>query len=141
MKTKTPAALAANALKAEIKKAFPSIAVSVKSENYSMGCSVNVYVTDQPPATMKTIHELAAKYQYGHFDSMNDIYESTNRRDDIPQAKYVFVNNDKSDDMRARLKEYAFNKWLPGDVAVTGYGLDQTIHRLFSGATPGFWHV
>ena len=46
-----------------------------KSEGYSMGDSVRVTVYDQPPKVFDALNELWAKYQYGHFDGMQDMYE------------------------------------------------------------------
>jgi len=92
----TEAARAAAAIKAELKAL--GIKASVKSENYSMGNSVSVTVTDQPPAMLEQIKTLCRKYQYGHFDGMTDCYEYTNRRDDLPQSQYVSVNHKMTPD-------------------------------------------
>ena len=35
-----------------------------------------------------------SKYEYGRFDGMQDLYEYTNVRDDIPQTKYLFIEYD-----------------------------------------------
>ena len=43
------------------------------------------------------VNEIIKKYQYGHFNGMEDIYEYSNSRDDIPQAKFVFVNRTMSE--------------------------------------------
>jgi len=100
-RTLTQAAQAAKAIKQELYATFPGIEFSVKSSNYSMGSSVDVYYTDGP--TTKEIEALTGKYQYGHFNGMTDMYEVSNSRDDIPQAKFVSVNRKMSEDVAASL--------------------------------------
>lgn len=97
---KTNAAKAAALLKAEIKKAYPGLNVRVKSENYSGGNSINVYLNDQDKEVVNAIELMAGKYEMGHFDGMNDIYEYSNCNDDIPQVKFAFVNNNLSEEKR-----------------------------------------
>ena len=96
-------AQAAKQIRQIIKKELPSVKFRVRSENYSMGDSINVYIGERVLTTNEHGHEiwkneLAEKvkplikhYQYGHFDGMNDIYEHSNSRDDIPQTKFLFV--------------------------------------------------
>ena len=78
-----------------------------RSESYSMGSSVSWRVDDLHPDIFQKIDEFAKDHVYGHFNGMEDIYESSNSRDDIPQVKYIFSNNDFSDE----IKEKAF-QWL-----------------------------
>lgn len=92
---------AAAAIKAELKAAFPSIKFSVTSDSFSMGNSVHISWEDGP--TTDKIKEISSKYQYGHFNGMEDIYENTNSRDDIPQAKYVSESRHMSEELKALL--------------------------------------
>jgi hypothetical protein len=87
MKTLTQSAQAAKAIKQELKSVFPDINFSVKSSNFSMGDSVNISWTDGP--STDEVENITGKYQYGSFNGMEDIYENTNNRNDIPQSKYV----------------------------------------------------
>lgn len=87
MRELTAAAKASKAIKAELKKEFPNVKFSVKSSNFSMGDSVNISWIDGP--TSDKVEAITSKYQYGHFNGMDDIYENTNDRSDIPQSKYV----------------------------------------------------
>ena len=82
------------------------IAASVTSKGYSMGDHVNIDLTNQPPAIVEQITKLTNKFQYGHFDGMIDLYEYSNTRDDIPQTKYLMVNNTFDDDIRQKAYEY-----------------------------------
>lgn len=84
---KTQAALAAKAIKTELKAAFPKVKFSVTSDNFSGGNSVRISWVDGP--TYDLVAAITKKYQYGHFDGMTDSYEYSNNRDDIPQAKFV----------------------------------------------------
>ncbi|MCK5236219.1 MAG: hypothetical protein KAR06_04460 [Deltaproteobacteria bacterium] len=70
------------------------------SDSYSMGDSVRVKVEDQPPSIKKQLEDEFSQYQYGSFNGMEDIYEYSNSRKDIPQTKYLFIENDISDDLR-----------------------------------------
>jgi hypothetical protein len=97
MKVLTQAAQAAKAIKQELKLNFPGCNFSVKSDNYSMGDSVRIHWTDGP--TEKMVDAITCKYQYGSFNGMEDIYELTNRRNDIPQSKYVQTSRSRSDEI------------------------------------------
>lgn len=82
------------------------IACRVRSENYSMGNSVNVYVTDQPPEVIAELKSEFAKYKYGYFDGMTDCYEYSNSRDDIPQTKFLFIENGYSAERKQAAYKY-----------------------------------
>ncbi len=97
---KTNAAMVAKEIKTYLKK--EGIASKVRSENYSGGDSVRVVVFNQPPEIIKKIEEHTNKYEYGHFDGMQDIYEYSNTRNDIPQTKFLFIENSFSDEMRQK---------------------------------------
>ncbi len=80
---------AAKLMRKELKKAFPTIKFSVTSQTYSGGNSVHVGWINGPTSDM--VSSIVSKYQYGHFNGMEDIYENTNKRADLPQVKYVQV--------------------------------------------------
>lgn len=82
-----PVAQCAAAIKSELKANFPTVKFSVRSESFSGGNAVDISWIDGP--TDEQVREITDKYQYGHFDGMIDCYEYSNRRTDIPQAKYV----------------------------------------------------
>ena len=97
MKAKTQAALCAAAIRSELKAKFPQTKFKVTSSNYSMGDSVNVFWTNGAP--LDGVEQLLKKYQYGKFNSMEDIYEETNAREDIPQTKFLFCERKISDEI------------------------------------------
>lgn len=119
---KTKAAETAKAIKAELKKAFPQIKFAVKSSIYSGGTSVDVDYTDG--VAIDKVRDITEKYQYGHFDGMNDIYENSNRRNDIPQVKFVIVQRTKSDEVVQKIAS-EFN------LDPTNWDHLTSIHRLF----------
>ncbi len=73
---------------------------SCTSESFAGGTSVNVEFQDQNPKMNKQINTQLSQYQYGSFDGMTDCYNYTNSRDDIPQTKYLSVNNRFSDELK-----------------------------------------
>lgn len=88
----TPHAAAAKAIREELKAKFPDHKFSVRSSSFSMGNSVDVLCpASLDPDKVDEVQAIAGKYQAGHFDGMNDIYETSNRRDDLPQVKFVHV--------------------------------------------------
>jgi len=105
---KTITAQTAKAIRSELKERFPDTKFSVRSETYSMGDSVRVSWTDGE--TYDTVMSVIKKYQYGHFDGMNDIYEHSNRQD-FPQAKYVFANRSYSRDAIYKVADEHNKEW------------------------------
>ena len=88
----TPHAAAAKAIRAELKAAFPNDKFSVRSESFSMGNAVTIrYPNGLLTHEVKRVEAIAGAYQEGHFDGLNDIYELSNCRDDLPQVKFVHV--------------------------------------------------
>jgi acyl-CoA hydrolase len=83
------AAETAKAIKAELKSKFPKTKFSVRSSNFSGGNSVDIDWVDGP--TTENVNKVVKKYQYGHFNGMEDIFEYSNTRTDIPQAKYIMT--------------------------------------------------
>lgn len=126
-KQTSPHAGAAKTLKAELQTAFPGVKFSVKSDSFSMGDSVSVSYEDGP--AYHIVDEIASKYQYGHFDGMNDIYENSNRRDDIPQSKYVNVSRHQSAATREIL-DAAVNEMFGEDFGKK-HDEDMNLHELF----------
>lgn len=85
--TTSPWAQAARLIRAELKSAFPTIRFSVTSEVFGGGDAVRIRWTGGP--TYKDVAAIVNKYEQGHFNALTDGYEYNNRRDDIPQVKFV----------------------------------------------------
>ena len=112
-------AAAAKAIKGYAKAL--GIDCKARSDSYSMGSSVHWSVTDVHPLKFKVIETLADQHEYWSFDGMQDLYEYTNRRDDLPQVKFVFGKCEYSADMYQaaydwlRAKAPANAKPIPAD--------------------------
>ena len=96
-KTISAHAAAAKEIRTELKKF--GIKARVKASSASMTSSVDIYLNNTPPHILDAITSFCNQYQYGHFNGMDDCYYYSNRQD-LPQVKFVFVNNNFSDDIR-----------------------------------------
>jgi hypothetical protein len=101
---KTNAAKAAKEIKSILKENFPNLMFSVKSMSYSMGDKVSVRYEDGP--ITPDVEKLISHFQFGNFNGMEDIYEYSNVREDIPQTKYLFVERQMSDKVREEIVNY-----------------------------------
>lgn len=73
------------------------IDANVRARSFSMGDAVDVDVVDLAGEKKEMVIKFINQFQYGRFDGMQDIYEYTNKREDIPQVKYVQFQNTISD--------------------------------------------
>ncbi len=80
-------AKAAAMIRKHLKTEYPHTTFKVTSRGFAGGDSVDIRWTDGP--TTKEVQAFTGQFQYGNFDGMQDLYEYTNTRDDIPQSKYV----------------------------------------------------
>ncbi len=88
-------------VKSELKKLWPKVKFSVTSD-YN---SVRIRWTNGP--SHAKVQEITSKYAMGNFDGMTDSYDYSNRRDDVPQVNYVFLNRDISEDIyQSKFNEY-----------------------------------
>lgn len=99
----------AKAIRQELKNIFPAVKFSVTSESFSMGDAVRIRWTDGP--TVEQVEKITGKYQYGTFNGMEDMYESTNCRDDIPQTKYVSTRRDFSEEAKQDMCQKLGIEW------------------------------
>lgn len=78
------------AVRAELKKEFPNVKFRVRTDVYR----IEVDYVDGP--AYDTVRKIMDKYEMGHFNSMEDIYEYDNSREDVPQREYAFVEREIS---------------------------------------------
>jgi len=105
----TKSAETAKAIKKELKAKFPEIKFSIRSNNFANGNSVDISYQNGVP--QDEVEKIVRKYQYGHFDGMIDLYEMSNSREDIPQAKYVQVSRTISEDIKEAKKQEIAKKF------------------------------
>lgn len=103
--TTTRKATPAKAIKKELTKLFPAIKFSCRYSSFSMGDSVDISWIDWP--TTIEIDKIVNKYKYWSFDGITDMYNITNSRDDIPQAKYVSTSRSMSEKTKAIINSWA----------------------------------
>lgn len=101
----TGAAACADAIRAELKQVFSGVKFSVRSDTFSMGNSVHISWKDG--LLTKEVEAITDKYQQGRFNGMEDIYEYSNRNENLAQAKYVSCSRDMSEETKEILKPIA----------------------------------
>lgn len=126
-----------HAAAAQIRKMLKKhgIKARVRASSYAGGSSVNVKILDDVlPATLEQIEAFANRYQYGHFDGMTDCYEYSNRNEELPQVKFVFVECRYSDAIRAEAREY-----IESIEGIHDYEIDQYTSLAIRGRWGDFW--
>lgn len=112
------AALGSKNLKRELSAAFPGVKFSVRSDTFSGGDSIDVSWELGP--TKKQVEAISGKYQEGHFNGMEDIYEYSHGNQ-WPElfggAKYVGESRHCPDDVYEQI----------------GRGLCALQHRVYDG--------
>ena len=87
-------ALAAANIRSELAKEFPGQVFTVKSDRFSMGCSVDIGWTDGP--TLKEVEAITSKYQTSGFDGMTDRSYSTSTHWNTVFGGAKFVQEQRS---------------------------------------------
>lgn len=128
-KTKSTAANCAAAIREELKTKFKHTKFSVTSENFSMGNSVRIKWTDGP--TEKEVESITNKYQYGHFNGMEDMYEYSNSREDIPQAKYAQTSREIGEATKQAILPTATEFFNNGWARNEWQGIDNFIYQIW----------
>lgn len=112
-KTITGHALVAKLIREELKRKFPETKFRVKSSSFSMGNSVDIYWIDG--VNDDAVRDVVMKYQGGHFNSMEDLYEyheapkvvtPDGKIEELPTVKYVSMHRDWSEKAENEIIEY-----------------------------------
>jgi len=133
------AALTAKAIRTELKVRFPAIKFKVRCENFAGGDAVDISYTNGIPE--KEVEAITRKYQYGHFNGMEDIYEYSNSREDIPQAKWVSVRREVSPENIEKvkqdiMKDYGMTEWTwESRQKAFGFGDESVLYRTYRDMT------
>jgi hypothetical protein len=147
-KTLSPHAAAAKLIRSEVKAL--GVSARVSSECYSGGNSVRVFTVDLDPITRDKIQKIIDKYEYGTFDGMTDCYNIDNRRDDIPQVKFTFLENDLSGAKREEIFQFVRSHYAGGDALPASYEdarnisfhdqwISQFVYREFARQDSAYW--
>ena len=123
--------IAAKNCRVELKRAFPGVKFSVRSESYAGGNSIWACWTDGP--TSKDVDAIIQKYSGGSFDGMDDLYTyaATAWTDAFGDAKYVFANRHYSDEFVASVIEALRSQYgtIDGVLALTVHDYNQGFVR------------
>lgn len=124
---------AAKMIRAEMKaRGFKG---SVRSQSYAGGNSVRVEIQQNiSPAQLKEFEAFAHRFQYGHFNGMNDSYEYSNRVEGLPQVRFVFVSVEYSPEIKQEVKAY-----IAGISGIEEWRREQYEWMALSGSWGGFW--
>lgn len=115
-------AAAGKLIRAELKK--QGIKASVRGQSYSGGDSITVRIDVQQadrvlvPAAQEAIQAFCRQFEMGTFNGMEDIYEYTNRNDDLPQVKFVFVQFEYGD-LEQKASDFIHGLFVEGDITRT----------------------
>ena len=115
MKTLSKAAQVAKLIKQVATKY--GMKVRVSSQYFSMGNSVTVKVLTGSDEDLKKLKDYSIQYEYGTFDGMTDCYNADNLRDDIPQTKYLSINDERANEI---MKGFVGNKYDDLDFKING---------------------
>lgn len=110
-----PLIAAAKNIRAELKRAFPSVTFSVRTRRFAGGNAIDVEYTDGPVTEQVT--PIIDRYSAGFFDGMTDSYEDRQNAwtDAFGRAKYVHVNRRHSDRALAAATRTVFTRY-PGNL-------------------------
>lgn len=129
-RTLTGAALCAASIRTELKTKFPTYKFSVTSDNFSGGDSVHISWKDGP--TTKQVDSIVNKYQYGHFNGMEDIYEYSNNIEGLPQTKYVSTSREINPELKNRLLPEFEKLYKSDEPEYSRNSTVNTLHRILS---------
>lgn len=84
----------------------------VSSKIYSGGCNATIWINSGSDKAVQELKDYSEQFEYGKFDGMTDCYHITNNREDIPQVKYLFVNDERAfkilEALPGKLWDYVF---------------------------------
>jgi len=69
---------------------------TASSQSFAGGNSVDVVVTAGSDDALKELKNYSTQFVYGKFDGMTDSYNFTNWREDVPQTKYLFIQDERA---------------------------------------------
>lgn len=107
---------------------------SVTHDKYSGGSSLNVSTLDLLKTDREKLSKLLDAYKQGDFNGMTDSYEHREDNGKERKAKFVFLRNTFSDDIRLRVINYLKETWQIVDDTTAQNKMqcwyDQLVHRI-----------
>ena len=101
-----------------LKKKAKELGINVtrcRSSSFAGGDSVRLRFDSGSDDAVKQLEGYSSQFKQGHFDGMNDIYEYSNSRDDVPQTKYLFLDDDRADKILGDLAHYKTSWFANGE--------------------------
>ena len=101
-----------------LKKKAKELGIKVvwsKSDSFAGGDSVRLRFNAGSDDAVKQLEDYSHQFKQGHFDGMNDIYEYSNSRDDVPQTKYLFLDDCRADKILGDLAHYQTTWFANGE--------------------------
>lgn len=100
-------AATAAAIREELKKTFKGFKFSVTSESFAGGDAVRISWQNGP--TTAEVQKITGRYQMGHFNGMEDIYEYSNNVEGLPQVKYVTESRGVNEGIKKQIENEICN--------------------------------
>ena len=72
------------------------LTLSATSQSFAGGNSVDVYVSKGSDTAIQELKDFSKQFVYGKFDGMTDYYDITNWNKNIPQTKYLFIQDERA---------------------------------------------
>lgn len=101
-----------------LKKKAKELGINVtrsRSKSFAGGDSVSLRFDSGSDDAVKQLEDYSHQFKQGHFDGMSDIYEYSNSRDDVPQTKYLFLEDDRADKILGDLAHYKTSWFANGE--------------------------
>jgi len=118
--------------------------VTASSQYFSMGNSVTVKVLTGSDDDVKKLKDYSAMYEYGSFDGMTDCYNANNVRDDIPQTKYLSIDDERAQYIVKNLKgdKYDDYSWkVDGEKVRSWYQFTDALKKVASNQVGFEWNT
>ena len=101
-----------------LKKKAKELGINVtrcRSSSFAGGDSVSIRFDSGSDDAVKQLQDYSSQFKQGHFNGMEDIYEYSNSRDDVPQTKYLFLDDDRADKILGELAHYKTSWFANGE--------------------------
>ena len=84
----------ANVMKQYVKKMYPKVVVSATSSSFSMGNSVDIYLSDElgngvDKNIVEDVNNFGRQFVYGYFDGMTDMYEHVSKENQTDSGTQI----------------------------------------------------